>query len=109
MSDASFTPPDFTTIALPLRSQDPLDISCGVQALDMALNGLEGSAPSFSSILSFLQDQGMLYDFGTGVEELAHAAQNFGYAGSVSFHNWTVDDLRAKLAAGRPVNLEHRR
>jgi len=69
----------------------------------MALDGIKGSAPTSNSIRGFLQDQGMMHDFGTGVEELAHAAQNFGYAGSLPFHGWSLDQLSATLAEGKPV------
>ncbi len=98
--------PDFTSLSIPMRYQTAGDVSCGVQALGMALDGIDGSAPTSNSLLGFLQDQDMMYDFGTGVEELAHAAQAFGYSGSVSFHNWVVDDLLAQLAAGRPVVID---
>jgi hypothetical protein len=95
--------PDFTNISIPMRYQAAGDVSCGVQALGMALDGIDGSAPTSNSLLGFLQDQGMMYDFGTGVEELAHAAQNFGYAGSLPFHGWSLDQLSATLAEGKPV------
>jgi len=95
--------PDFTSLSIPMRYQATGDVSCGVQALGMALDGIDGSAPTSNSILSFLQDRGMMYDFGTGVEELAHAAQNFGYSGSLPFHGWSLDQLSATLAEGKPV------
>jgi hypothetical protein len=95
--------PDFANLSIPMRYQTAGDVSCGVQALGMALDGINSSAPTSNSILGFLQDQGMMYDFGTGVEELAHAAQNFGYAGSLPFHGWSLDQLSATLAEGKPV------
>ena len=95
--------PDFTSLSIPMRYQAAGDVSCGVQALGMALDGIDGSAPTSNSIQGFLQDQGMMYDFGTGVEELAHAAQNFGYAGSLPFHSWSLDQLNTMLAEGKPV------
>ena len=95
--------PDFTSLSIPMRYQAAGDVSCGVQALGMALDGFDGSAPTSTSILGFLQDQGMMYNFGTGVEELAHAAQNFGYAGSLPFHGWSLDQLNVTLAEGKPV------
>ncbi|MFA9402830.1 MAG: papain-like cysteine protease family protein, partial [Anaerolineales bacterium] len=94
---------DFTSLSIPMRYQAAGDVSCGVQALGMALDGIDGSAPTSNSLLGFLQDQDMMYDFGTGVEELAHAAQNFGYAGSLPFHGWSLDQLSATLAEGKPV------
>ncbi len=90
-------------IEIPLRYQNPDDVSCGVQALGMALDGLEGAAPTSPALLGFLQDNGMMYDFGTGVEELAYAAQSFGYRGSYAFHGASLEDLAAQLAAGSPV------
>ena len=90
-------------IEIPLRYQNPDDVSCGVQALGMALDGLEGAAPTSQALLGFLQDQGMMYDFGTGVEELAYAAQSFGYRGSYAFHGASLEDLAAQLAAGSPA------
>jgi len=89
-----------------MRYQTAGDVSCGVQALGMALDGIEGSAPTSNSLLGFLQDQGMMYDFGTGVEELAHAAQNFGYAGSLPFHGWSLENIKAELSAGQPVVID---
>src|SRR3990170_7550007 len=91
------------TIAVPVRYQDPGDVSCGVQALGMALDALPGAAPTSSAMLGLLQDNGMMYEFGTGVEELAYAAQSFGYKGSFAFHGASIDQLQAQLATGRPV------
>ncbi len=96
-------PANVPGIQIPLRYQNPDDVSCGVQALGMALDGLEGAAPTSSALLGFLQDNGMMYDFGTGVEELAYAAQSFGYHGSYAFHGASLEDLAAQLAAGSPV------
>jgi hypothetical protein len=98
--------PDVTTISIPMRYQAAGDVSCGVQALGMALDGIDGPAPTSNALLGFLQDQGMMYDFGTGVEELAHAAQNFGYAGSLPFHGWSLEKIKAELAAGQPVVID---
>ncbi|MFN2149395.1 MAG: C39 family peptidase [Anaerolineales bacterium] len=97
---------DFETLAVSLRRQEPGDLSCGVQALGMALDGLDGAGPTSATLLAFLQAQGYLYEFGTGVEELAAAAVHFGYAGAYSFHGWSLDQLRQELAAGRPVVLD---
>ncbi len=95
--------PSFETLAIDMRYQDPGDVSCGVQALGMAMSGLSVDAPTSEAILAFLEDSGMMYDFGTGVEELAYAAQSLGYKGSVPFHDWTLEDLQAELSAARPV------
>ncbi|MGQ9573198.1 MAG: C39 family peptidase [Dehalococcoidia bacterium] len=93
-------------LPVPMRYQDsadPGDMSCGIQALGMALDGLGGAAPTSAALTQFLERAGMLYGFGTGVEELALAAQAFGYAGSLPIHDASLDDLRAQLDLGRPV------
>jgi len=95
--------PAFKTLDLRLRQQSPGDVSCGVQALGMALNGLDGAGPTSNSLLAYLEAQGYLYEFGTGVEELAAAALHFGYSGAYSFHGWSLDQLTEELSAGRPV------
>ena len=95
--------PAVPKLDVPLRLQDPSDVSCGVQALGMALAGLDGAAPASSALLGMLQGSGMMNAFGTGVEELAYAAQTFGYRGSLAFHDWDLADLRAQLDAGHPV------
>ena len=99
-------PAPVVALPVPMRYQDPADggdVSCGVQALGMALDGLGGAAPTSGAITDLLQRAGMLYSFGTGVEELAFAAQAYGYAGSLALHDGTLDDLRAQLDLGRPV------
>ena len=93
----------FETIPVEVRFQDPGDASCGIQALGMALDALPGSAPTSSAMLGLLQDNGMMYDFGTGVEELAYAAQSYGYKGSFAFHGASLDQPQAQLATGSPV------
>ena len=93
----------FEAIAVPVRYQSPDDVSCGVQALGMALDGLPGVAPTSGAMLGLLQDNGMMYDYGTGVEELAYAAQSFGDKGSFAFHDASLDQLQAQLATGSPV------
>jgi hypothetical protein len=45
----------------------------------------------------------MMYDFGTGVEELAFAAQSFGYKGALPFHGGDLSTLASELAEGHPV------
>ncbi|MDF1500590.1 MAG: papain-like cysteine protease family protein [Anaerolineales bacterium] len=98
--------PNLNPIEVRLRSQDPSDVSCGVQALGMALDGLQGEAPSSAAILDYLTSHDYLYEFGTGAEELARAAQSFGYGGSVAFHGWNLEQLRAELDAGRPLVVD---
>jgi hypothetical protein len=93
----------FESIDVQVRYQNPGDLSCGVQALGMALDALPGAAPTSASLLGLLQEDGMMYDFGTGVEELAYAAQSFGYTGSFAFHGASFEQLRAQVASGSPV------
>jgi hypothetical protein len=95
--------PSFPTLSVPQRYQDASDASCGVQALGMALSALPGSPPTSPALIGFLQGNGMMYDFGTGVEELAFAAQSFGYKGAVPFHGGDLSTLSSELAEGRPV------
>ncbi|MGD8850080.1 MAG: papain-like cysteine protease family protein, partial [Anaerolineales bacterium] len=97
---------DFIQIEIPLRVQDPSDASCGVQALGMALDGLSIESPSSEAIFKFLSSNDYLYEFGTGAEELALAAQSFGYGGSAAFHGWTLEQLRAELDANRPIVVD---
>jgi hypothetical protein len=96
----------FETISVPVRYQDPGDVSCGVQALGMAMDALPGAAPTSASLLGLLEGNGMMYDFGTGVEELAYAAHSFGYTGSFAFHGATFEQLQAELALGNPVVVD---
>ena len=96
-------PPNFESLDVRMRWQEPTDVSCGVQALGMAFDGIGDGSPSSSAMQTFLQSKGMMYDFGTGVEELAYAAQNFGYKGSVPFHGWGLDQLRQEIDSGQPV------
>jgi hypothetical protein len=95
--------PYFETLDVDMRYQGEGDVSCGVQALGMALEGLGAPAPASSALMDFLQQNGMFYDFGTGVEELAYAAQAHGYGGAYAFHNWDMGMLADEIAAGHPV------
>jgi Peptidase_C39 like family len=100
---AGASAPSFPRLEVPGRYQDPADVSCGVQALGMALSALPGAPPASPALLGFLQGNGMMYDFGTGVEELAYAAQSFGYKGSAPFYGGDLDSLVSELNGGRPV------
>ena len=100
-------PSEWTSVPVPMRWQpgDPSDVSCGVQALGMALDGLAAkggaTAPASSSLMGSLSTNGLMYDFGTGVEELAYAARAAGFPGSFPFHDWSLEDLRGELQEGR--------
>ena len=74
-------PAPVVSLPLPMRYQNPADAgdeSCGLQALGMAFDGLGGAAPTSASMTDLLSRAGMLYEYGTGVEVLAIAAQSFG-------------------------------
>jgi len=95
------------SLAVPLRIQDPNQVTCGLQALGMVMDFMElGSgavAPTDQQLLSFISRQGLLYEWGTGVEELAYSAREFGYAGSYAFHGWTLQQLMDHIQRGIPV------
>jgi len=95
------------SLGVPLRIQDPDQVTCGLQALGMVMDFLElGSgtdAPTDQQLLSFISRQGLLYEWGTGVEELAYSAREFGYAGSYAFHGWTLHQLIDHIQRGIPV------
>ena len=95
------------SLAVPQRYQDPTDATCGAAALGMALDFLalngEGSAPSQAALVYDLKEAGLLYETGTGVEELAYLARNHGYQGTSAFHDWTLAQLQEQLGAGNPV------
>jgi hypothetical protein len=74
LAPSGSSPPDFDKVQIPVRWQEPTDVSCGVQALGMAFDGLGGGTPTSNAILEHLQSNNMMYDFGTLVEELAHTA-----------------------------------
>ena len=99
----SSSTPTFPTLDLTMRYQTPGDVSCGVLALGMPLDGLDGQVPSSSALLNSLRGEAMLYDFGTGIEELAYAPATYGYAQARPVDNLAMADLQAELAAGRPV------
>ncbi len=96
------------SLGVPMRYQESVDVSCGVQALGMAMDYLalgEGqeTAPKSEQLLTAISDEGLLYEWGTGVEELAYLARGQGYAGSYSFHDWTLAQMQEQLQQGRPV------
>jgi predicted double-glycine peptidase len=95
------------SLAVPLRIQDAGEVTCGVQALGMLMDfrgPLSGEAvPTDDQLISYISSQGLLYEWGTGVEELAYTARAFGYAGSYAFHNWTLKQLTEQLLLGIPV------
>ena len=120
--NASAKPPGMANyLAVPMRYQDAstglstsastglsTSVSCGVQALGMAMDYLnmgagQGAAPQSKELLTALSKGGLLHEWGTGVEELAYIARQLGYAGSYSFHKWSLAQLQEQLAQGKPV------
>ena len=95
------------SLGVPMRYQESVDVSCGVQALGMAMDflelGTEQDAPTSEELLSDLSAEGLLQEWGTGVEELAYIARQQGYAGSYSFRDWTLAQLQEQLSQGKPV------
>ncbi|MFN2282721.1 MAG: C39 family peptidase, partial [Anaerolineales bacterium] len=93
-------------LAVPFQAQEG-DVDCGPASLAMALtylNQREGGPPlSTQELGSWLRQRGLMYDWGTGVEELAFAARDFGYPGSTALHDWTLEELMSEVNSGRPV------
>ena len=98
---------EMDSLAVPQFYQDPSDATCGAAALGMALEFLslngEGKSPSQATLVSDLKNTGLLYETGTGVEEMAFLARHHGYQGTSAFHDWTLAQLQDQLKAGNPV------
>ena len=94
-------------LAVPIRKQAPGSVHCGPAALGMAMDDMNlkmgGRNPSTPEIVAFLEERGLMYGWGTGVEELVQAARAFGYPGSRSFSGWTLEDVAEQLKMGNPV------
>ncbi len=94
-------------LAVPLRSQGVGDKTCGLATLGMAMEfidmGSSDGPPTQQQLVSFLTRQDLLYQWGTGVQELAYAAREFGYRGSYAFSNWNLDQLKEQIEKGQPV------
>lgn len=99
-SDSQVIPP-------PNLSRKINNVNCGPASLAQALKILDpegkGLAPTTNQLSDFLSARGLMYDWGTGVEELAFAAREFGYEGSIPFQNWSFKQLVDILSQGRPV------
>jgi murein DD-endopeptidase MepM/ murein hydrolase activator NlpD len=100
LSSAAHSTRDF----VPERLQPHVDVICGIKALQIAFARLDKSpAPETEALYDFMQQKGLIYDFGTGVEELAYTAWVFGYRGSFAFYHWTLAQLFAEVAENKPV------
>ena len=104
---AAEAPPAVPALAIPQRYQDPRSVNCGAAALGMALEFLylngEGDPPSNKALVDGLKNADLLYENGTGVEELAYLARQHGYRGTTAFHNWTLEQIAEQLHLGNPV------
>ena len=83
------------------------DVNCGPAALALAMEFLDpagqDSRPTTNQLIDFMSLRGLMYDWGTGVEELAYAAREFGYEGSIPFQGWSFEQLVEILKQGKPV------
>jgi hypothetical protein len=95
------------SLAVPLRNQGVDTITCGPAALGMAMDfhnlKTGGRSPSTQELTAFLEDRGLMYEWGTGVEELVYAARAFGFPGSTTFQGWSLEMLEDELKQGVPV------
>ncbi|MCK5794904.1 MAG: C39 family peptidase, partial [Anaerolineales bacterium] len=83
------------------------NVNCGPAALALAMEildpmGKDGS-PTINQLSDFMSSRGLMYDWGTGVEELAYAARELGYEGSIPFQGWSFEQLVEILKQGKPV------
>jgi hypothetical protein len=94
---------------VPQRNQTVGELSCGPAALGMALDYLSReqntNIPSTEQLRTFLYNRELMYEWGTGVEELAFGARHYGFLGSYTFHDWTLERVAAELNEGHPVVL----
>ena len=83
------------------------DVSCGPAALAGAMDLIRRQddqlGPDASELETFLRDRGLMYSWGTGVEELVYAARNFGFPGTRAEHDWGLEDLFQELEHGNPL------
>lgn len=89
------------------QSRNINDVNCGPASLAQAMQILDPEginlSPTTRHLSEYLSTRGLMYDWGTGVEELAYAAREFGYGGSIPFQNWNIEQLTDYLRQGRPV------
>ena len=90
-----------------IHGRDYSDVNCGPTALAYALNILDpvGKTPEITTtqLGNFLSARGLMYDWGTGVEELTFAARELGYSGSYFFRDWSFEKLADVLRQAKPV------
>lgn len=101
-------------LSVPFRTQKDGDrfqgSNCGPASLGMVLEAFGTHESNADLRVRSHTYQGTVgYRGGTALQHLASAARDFGvearglYASGSSFHRWSLDDVRAELAEGRPV------
>lgn len=99
--------PQAADLPLSWRAPGPDAVNCGPAALAEAMRVLNDPAgstsPTAAALEGWLRERGLMYAWGTGVQELAFAARQFGYPGSSPFQGWTLAQLKGALEEGRPV------
>ena len=94
-------------IAVNNPGRDFSDVNCGPSALAHALDLLDPaeiiSETTLNQLSSFLAARGLMYDWGTGLEELTYAAREFGFKGSYFFQDWRFEKLAEVLGQAKPV------
>lgn len=104
-------PPTFVDLEPQAREKSTFNkvenVSCGPAALALALDLMDKSdnpqTPSALLLERYLKERGLLYKWGTGVEELVFAARNFGYPAAQTFHRWNLEEVVRTLKSGQPL------
>lgn len=99
---------DLNPVGVERPMESPVgDVSCGPAALAAAMEalGMESGqkGPDASELEDFLRVRGLMYDWGTGVEELVYAARSFGYPGTQAVYNWRLEELINEIRSGKPL------
>ncbi len=88
-------------------ARDFSDVNCGPSALAHALYMLNPAEKipetTLNQLSSFLAARGLMYDWGTGIEELTFAAREIGFKGSYFFQDWSFEKLAEVLRQAKPV------
>lgn len=107
-------PPTFLDMALVATGNLPgllgEDVSCGPAALAEALRLLKKDSyhgvPDARELEYFLREWGLMYTWGTGVEELAYAAKSYGFPGAQAAYNVSLQELVRVLEEGNPLIVQ---
>jgi hypothetical protein len=108
LAGAMAQPTAANNLSVPLRTQEEGSVECGAASLGMlfdyfAAKDPANRAPSNEELVDYMEGNNLIYEWGTGVEELAYTARQMGYEGSYSFCDAGMDKLDSELDAGRPV------